>query len=61
MPRGFLDARAGEPWQSFRLNVSQKDYASDGGAHATHHWRPSRFGRSGVRAPPGSGTFRRSD
>jgi hypothetical protein len=57
IPVAFLDERQTGPWQGFRLNVSVQDYDRDGASHATHWWRPSRFGLTGAEPAAGSGSF----
>lgn len=59
IPVGFLVERQSGPWTGFRLNVSVQDYDARGERHATLWWRPSRFGLTGVPAPPAAGTFER--
>jgi hypothetical protein len=57
IPVTFLVERQSGPWTGFRLNVSVQDYDARGERHATHWWRPSRFGFSGVPAAPAAGSF----
>lgn len=61
IPRAFIDERQGGAWQAFRLNLALQDFSADGGEHATHYWRPSRFGFSDATPVPGSGTFTKSE
>jgi hypothetical protein len=57
IPVAFLSERQSGPWTGFRLNVSVQDYDARGEHHVTHWWRPSRFGLTGVPAPPAAGSF----
>jgi len=60
IPASFLDERQGKPWQTFRLEVGQRDVDADGQSQVQHVWRPSRFGTGSALPIPGSGTFVRA-
>ena len=60
IPAAFLDERQGRPWQTFRLEVGQRDVDADGRDQVQHVWRPSRFGTGSALPVPGSGTFVRA-
>ena len=57
------DSRAGRVRRRVpaTLNLALQDFSADGGEHATHYWRPSRFGFSDATPVPGSGTFTKGE
>jgi hypothetical protein len=59
IPSSLLDERQGGPWKSFRLEVAQQDFDTEGVESVSHSFRPSRFYTTPALPVRGSGTFER--
>jgi hypothetical protein len=57
VPNEWLDARAGGPWDGFRLDLGLIDFDSDGRLRVVQEWRPSRLGVERTLPVEGSGSF----